>query len=159
VKTYTYKTEQFLRTDIEKAWGFFATPKNLALITPPDLDFRILSVPGQHDIIGGMIIDYTVRPILGIRIRWKTEICEVERPFSFTDRQVKGPYAEWIHTHTFREEKDGVMMTDHVRYALPFGWIGRLTHQLVVQKKVEKIFQYRRQVLHKLFVENGFVAN
>jgi ligand-binding SRPBCC domain-containing protein len=159
LKTYTYSTEQVLRTDIETAWTFFSTPKNLALITPPELDFRILTAIDEYTITEGMIIDYIVRPLLGIPVRWKTEICDVEKPFRFQDRQLKGPYRLWIHTHTFAEAKDGVVMKDEVQYALPFGWIGRLTHHFVVRKKIENIFHYRRQVLHKLFVENEYLAH
>ncbi|RYG39873.1 MAG: hypothetical protein EOO01_28640, partial [Chitinophagaceae bacterium] len=92
MKTYTFSTEQLLRTDIETAWNFFSTPKNLAVITPPELDFRILTALDEADITEGMIIDYTVKPLFGVPVRWKTEICDVEKPFYFSDRQLRGPY-------------------------------------------------------------------
>lgn len=34
--------EQFLPISIEKAWDFFATPKNLNEVTPKDMVFKIL---------------------------------------------------------------------------------------------------------------------
>ena len=74
MKTYYYKAEQFLPTDIQTAWDFFSSAKNLAVITPPELDFKILTDLGDKGIYEGMIIDYTVKPVLGIPLHWKTEI-------------------------------------------------------------------------------------
>jgi hypothetical protein len=35
--------EQFLPLTLDQAWEFFATPKNLNLVTPDDLVFEIVS--------------------------------------------------------------------------------------------------------------------
>ena len=43
----------------------------------------------------------------------------------FVDVQLSGPYRLWHHTHEFRPHPDGgTLMTDTVRYALPFGPLG-----------------------------------
>ena len=149
---YLFKTEQFLPIGISQAWNFFSSPKNLALITPPDLDFKIVTIPDESNIYEGMIIDYKVRPLLGIRVNWKTEIFDVQKPVLFSDRQIKGPYRLWEHKHVFIEKDNGILMTDEVRYRLPFYLLGRLTHFLVVRRKIEKIFAYRRNILQKIFI-------
>ena len=149
---YLFKTEQFLPIGISQAWNFFSSPKNLALITPPDLDFKIVTIPDESNIYEGMIIDYKVRPLLGIRVNWKTEIFDVQKPVLFSDRQIKGPYRLWEHKHVFIEKDNGILMTDEVRYRLPFSLLGRLTHFLVVRRKIEKIFAYRRNILQKIFI-------
>ena len=41
-------------------------------------------------------------------------------------------------------------MTDIVRYALPFGLLGRAAHALAVRRNVEDIFDYRYQRIHAL---------
>lgn len=156
---HTYSTEQLLPIDIHTAWAFFSSPKNLAVITPAELDFKILTDLGDNEIYDGMIIDYKVKPLLGIPLHWQTEICQVKKDVSFTDRQVKGPYKIWEHTHTFIEMSDGIIMKDEVNYQLPFGVIGDIMHSLVVKNKIKHIFDYRRQVLHKLFISNGYTNN
>ena len=108
MSTFYYKTEQFLPVDINTAWDFFSSPKNLALITPPELDFNILTALNGEEIYEGMIINYTVKPLLGIPLRWETEICRVEKPNFFTDRQLKGPYRLWEHTHSYTEVNKGI---------------------------------------------------
>ena len=71
------------------------------------------------------------------------------------DTQLKGPYKMWEHTHHFIEKDGGVLMEDEVNYQLPFGIIGQLTHSLIVKQKIERIFEYRKEALDKLFTKNG----
>ena len=149
--TYLYKTEQFLHTDIRSAWNFFSSAKNLARITPPEMDFKILTDLGDTEIYVGMIINYTVKPLFGIPVHWRTEIQQIDKPKQFTDKQVKGPYKLWEHTHLFFEREGGILMQDEVKYQLPFGFIGAFAHWLIVRKKLEHIFNYRRKVLHEIF--------
>ena len=100
-----------------------------------------------------MLIEYRVKPLLGISMKWVTEITGVDAPHVFTDRQLKGPYALWEHTHRFERVKGGVEMTDEVKYALPLGWLGRFAHVLVVKNKLKQIFDFRTEALEKLFGE------
>ena len=149
--TFYYTTEQFLPISINRAWDFFSSPKNLALITPPELGFKILTTLDENEIYEGMLIDYTVKPLFGIPLRWQTEICRVERPLSFTDRQLRGPYKLWEHTHTYIEKEAGVLMQDEVKYQLPFGLIGSMINSILVRKKVADIFTFRTKVLTQMF--------
>ena len=152
---FHYKAEQFLETDINAAWDFFSSAQNLAVITPPELDFKILTDLDGKEIYEGMLIEYKVRPLFGIPVYWKTEIASVNKPERFMDRQLKGPYKIWEHTHTFIQKENGVFMKDQVKYQLPFGVIGRLTNALIVKKKIEHIFTFRKEILNKIFNQNG----
>lgn len=155
---YQYKTEQFLPISIDEAWQFFSSPKNLATITPEELDFKILSKSDDEGIYEGMIIDYTVKPLFKIPLHWQTEICKVKKGMFFTDRQLKGPYKLWEHTHTFRPVKCGVWMQDVINYQLPFGILGNIAHAVLVRKKIQNIFTYRKNILEKIF-RNEHVFN
>jgi ligand-binding SRPBCC domain-containing protein len=155
MRIYYYKTEQFLPVDIMTAWNFFSSAKNLALITPPELDFKILTELSDKDIYEGMLIEYTVKPLFGIKLHWQTEIWKIKKPEMFTDKQLKGPYRIWEHTHVFIQKENGVLMKDEVKYQLPFGVIGQMTHSIMVRKKIERIFDFRKKILNKKFTENG----
>lgn len=148
---HQFKSEQYLPIDREKAWAFFSSPKNLSVITPPEMEFKILTKLNGEEIYEGMKIDYTVKPIFGIKVRWQTEICRVDNKKYFTDRQTKGPYKIWEHTHTFEDTDKGLLMTDVVNYSLYFGFIGKLLERLVVRRKINSIFAYRKNILDKLF--------
>lgn len=151
---HTIYREQQLHCDIGKAWNFFSSANNLSLITPPDMKFTVLTEMEDDEIFEGMIIDYYVSPILGIKMKWKTEIIQVDFQKSFTDFQKKGPYKLWNHHHEFIINDKGVFMKDTVKYELPFGFLGELAHRIFVRKKIEHIFNYRYKVLEELFNKN-----
>lgn len=150
MRIYRLEQRQTLPINIDEAWEFFSDPNNLRIITPDYLDFKVL-----HDLpdkmYPGMIIKYQIRPLLGIPVKWTTEITHVREPNYFVDEQRFGPYALWHHKHFFREVKDGVEMEDIVDYGLPLGPFGRVIHFLLIKNKVEQIFSYRRNVLEERF--------
>ena len=69
----------------------------------------------------------------------------------FTDVQLKGPYAQWVHRHTFHSVSGGVRMDDEVRYALPLGVLGNLAHP-IVRRQLTRIFTYRNQEVARLLL-------
>lgn len=150
MKEFEYKTEQFLPINIQTAWDFFTSPHNLELLTPTEMDFIVLTELDNH-IYTNMIIDYTVSPLLNITLKWKTKILDVDENVEFTDIQLKGPFKKWKHVHKFVQVDDGVLVKDIVQYQLPFGIIGQLAHSLLVRKRIEHIFSYRKKVLEQLF--------
>lgn len=143
--------EQQLNCDIETAWHFFSSPKNLSEITPKEMGFAVLSDYKNEQIFEGMVIDYTVSPLLKVPLKWRTRIIHVEPNKSFTDFQEKGPYKYWNHFHEFIPHKGGVLMKDTVDYELPFGFLGKVAHRLFVKKKLADIFDFRYGVLEKMF--------
>lgn len=152
VKTYHLKFEQKLPIPLAETWDFFTSPVNLVKITPPQLAFEVTSIYAPEDrIYPGMIITYKVSPLLGIKLNWMTEITQVKEDKYFVDEQRVGPYALWHHEHHFKEIKGGVLMTDILNYAIPYGPVGRLANRLFVGNKVRHIFNYREKVIRQLF--------
>lgn len=139
---YQLKRTQFIKTDLKTAWDFFSSPGNLKKITPEYMGFDVKTeLPDK--MYEGLMIEYTVKPLLGIPMNWITEIKTVKELEFFVDEQRKGPYKIWHHEHHFKEVDGGVEMTDIVSYELPLGILGRIMHPFVVQKKLEEIFDFR----------------
>jgi len=151
--TYTLRREQWIARPIDEVFAFFADAHNLEAITPPWLGFKILSM-STDSIEQGTIIGYRLR-LHGIPVRWRTEICEWTPLHSFVDEQMKGPYKQWHHTHTFEAHGDRTKMTDEVQYALPFGVLGRIVHALKVRRDGIRIFDYRRLQIDARFGQPG----
>ena len=147
---YRLKTVQNLPISIEKAWDFLSDPGNLKTITPDYMGFKILE-GAEEKMYAGQIIKYIVTPVLGLPLRWVTEITQVEDQKYFVDEQRFGPYTFWHHKHFIEEIPNGVQMTDIVDYKLPLGFLGRFAHCLFVRKKVKSIFDYREQKLESIF--------
>jgi ligand-binding SRPBCC domain-containing protein len=150
---HSLERTQCIPAELEKIWSFFSDPVNLPAITPPYMQFKILSPGGRAQIYAGQIIEYRLRPLPFFHTYWMTEITHVQEGRYFVDEQRRGPYSLWHHQHHFRKIAGGVEMTDIVHYALPFGFIGDIAHPLFVRRQLEGIFQYRLQRVEELFGE------
>lgn len=150
--TYEFVRTLLLPIPTERAFSFFEDAKNLELITPDFLGFRILT-PTPIQMRLGTSIDYRIR-LFGIPMRWKTLIEQYDPPNYFVDTQVKGPYKLWQHTHTFRATSTGTEMTDHVRYQLRFGILGEIARQTFVKRTLKHIFDYRNQRIQELMLND-----
>ena len=153
MKVYNLNRVQLLPVSVEAAWAFFSSAKNLSKITPAEMGFVIRTKLNDDPIFEGMKIEYTVKPILNIPMRWVTLIGKVNAPYQFTDSQLKGPYALWEHTHTFEAVPGGVKMTDDVKYAMPMGILGNIAHTVAIRKQLEHIFDFRKKALDTYFGE------
>ena len=149
MKVYTLKFEQKINKSIEEVFSFFSKPENLALITPPKLNFKILT-PTTIEMKEGQLIDYTIK-LYGFEVRWRTLITEYEYPKKFIDQQIKGPYSMWHHVHTFYDHGDYVYMVDEINYSISFGLIGRFINKLLIKKDLIEIFDYRKNIIDKHF--------
>ena len=148
---YQLKRKQLVKTDLKTCWDFFSSPENLKRITPPYIGFDIkFELPEK--MYEGLMIEYSVKPLLGIPMTWITEIKTVKDHLFFVDEQRKGPYKIWHHEHHFKEVEGGVEMTDIVSYELPYGILGKFTHALFVKKQLERIFNYLIKMVDEIFV-------
>lgn len=150
-KVYSLKRIQQLPISLDEAWNYFSRPDNLADITPANLGFNIRSRDRGDKMYAGQIIEYTVKPVLGIPFYWMTEITHVDHQKYFVDEQRFGPYSLWHHQHHFNQTNNGVEMTDVVHYKIPFGLIGDIANALFVKKKLDEIFDYRRKKVEAIF--------
>jgi hypothetical protein len=141
MKERSLERELVVAQPLDEAFAFFSNPRNLELITPPWLRFRIVSAPQR--LAAGAHIDYRLS-LFRIPIRWRSEIVDWDPPHGFTDVAQRGPFRLWIHRHELEAAPGGgTRIRDHVRYRAPLGerfvrgWLGR-------------IFDYRTQRLATL---------
>lgn len=151
MKKYELYRETVLPITSLEAWDFFSNPSNLAKITPVEMDFKVMTKDLPAHIHNGLVIEYLVRPLAGIPLKWISQIRAVNAPYSFVDEQLKGPYAYWHHEHIFEEKGGSVLMKDKVTYAISLGWLGQLINQLIVRKKLDQIFDYRTEQVKAIF--------
>lgn len=148
---YRLYREQILGSDLKSVWAFISDPKNLARITPDYLGFEITTENLPDHIYPGLITCYKVRPLLGLKIKWVTEITHVRNLEYFVDEQRVGPYTIWHHEHHLKKVANGVLMKDIVTYCPPLGIFGALMNAVVIRSKLNDIFDYRESALQKQF--------
>ena len=147
---FQLKKEQRIKASIGEIWDFISSPGNLKSITPDYMNFKIISSP-EKKIYPGMIIEYHVKPMFGINTTWVTEITHVEDRKFFVDEQRIGPYKMWHHQHILEPIEYGVMMKDIISYKPPFGILGNLANKLIIDSKLNQIFDYRRKAIENIF--------
>ncbi len=168
--TRLVKRSVIVHQPIEKVFEFFADATNLEILTPHWLHFKIISAL-PINMGTGTLIDYKLK-VKGLPISWRSEILDWNPPFIFVDRQIKGPYEMWVHTHTFTEINNGTLVDDEVVYKIPGDGLieqcfrnrwsiirmgGRFLKAvtfsvaLIVRRDLEKIFDYRTRKLQKYF--------
>jgi ligand-binding SRPBCC domain-containing protein len=141
-----FQSELWLPLPPAEIFPFFADAANLEALTPPWLNFKIIT-PTPVTMHEGALIDYQLR-VRGVPLRWRTRLNAWQPPHRFVDEQLRGPYRQWIHEHTFLASEGGTLARDVVRYAVPLDF---LTHRWLVRPDVEKIFAFRAQALKKRF--------
>lgn len=145
--------EQWLPEPPAQLFPFFADARNLEQITPAFLRFRVLGM-SSATVGEGTLIDYRLR-LRGVPLRWRSRIEDWQPGRCFVDRQLRGPYALWHHTHLFAPCRGGTLMIDRVRYRLPLGLLGRIVAGRLVAADLDVIFDHRRQRLEEIFSTGG----
>jgi ligand-binding SRPBCC domain-containing protein len=133
-----------------QAWEFLSNPKNLKKITPDHMGFDMVS-GDKKPVYEGSILQYAVRPLLGLKLYWVSEITNLKFQDYFIDEQRFGPYNFWKHAHFITEIPGGVLMEDVITYKLPLGFLGKMFHPILVAPKLKAIFTYRKKMLEKEF--------
>ncbi len=148
---YQFKREQQIQASLDEVWDFISSPGNLKKITPDYMGFDITTPDLPEKMYPGMIISYIVKPVLGIKTQWVTEITHVKPKEYFVDEQRVGPYNIWHHEHFLEENKDGVLMKDIVSYEPPFGPLGAIANAIMIKRKLNEIFSYRWTAVEEYF--------
>jgi len=144
---YQLERCQIVPMSLPDCWRFFSDPRNLEKITPPALNFTVKSAL-PLEVYPGLLIEYTVAPLLGIQLSWLTEIVHVDAPHGFVDEQRVGPYRLWHHEHFFRAVAEGeTEVRDLITYVPPLGPLGAILNRLIIRPQLERILDYRRDHL------------
>ncbi|MGI8607613.1 MAG: SRPBCC family protein [Candidatus Dormibacteria bacterium] len=141
---HVFEREQVLDLPQGDVFRFFSDANNLRLITPAFLGFKF-EEPPPPELAVGSEIRYTIR-VFGLPVKWTTRIREWDPPYRFADLQTRGPYAYWLHTHTFSAIDGGrTLMRDRVIYRVPLGPFGEVARRLFVDRQLKQIFDYRER--------------
>jgi len=146
LKLYQFTSQQQLPISLEEAWEFLTDARNLKVLTPPELEMKVL-YGTERGMYAGQLIEYSVKPLPFYRTNWVTHITQVKEKEYFVDEQLYGPYATWHHKHFIKAIPGGTLMEDVIHYRLPLGPLGKLAHSLLVKGKLEEIFRFRESAL------------
>ena len=140
-----FRAEQLIARPLPQVFEFFSRAANLERITPPWLSFTIVGRQ-PAEVGAGTVIPYRLR-LHGIPLVWVSQIEEFEHQRMFIDRQLIGPYRQWVHRHEFESRGEQTLIRDEVHYELPLGRLGATFGLPLVRRDVARIFDYRRETI------------
>jgi len=136
----------------ERVFAFHERDDALAQLMPPWEHARIVEkTPGLH--VGSRaVIEVFIGPIKQTLV---AEHTQYEKNHLFQDRQIRGPFASWLHTHLMEPDgKEGCLLIDRIEYELPLGPLGALFGGPFARRKLERMFAYRHDVTKKACENN-----
>ncbi|MCG8564082.1 MAG: TIGR01777 family oxidoreductase [Desulfobacterales bacterium] len=114
-------------------------------LTPPWAPLKLVSRQGRG-IDKGVKVAFDMK-VMGFPCRWEAEHTDHEPNVLFRDRQLKGPFALWEHSHRFYPDgPDGSIMEDQIKFKLPMG-VFSLPFYSHAKRELERMFAYRHRVL------------
>lgn len=145
--------ESLIRASPERVFAFHEQSDVLTLLMPPWESARVIQSASISEVGAEAIIETKV---LGpFKVRWVARHTLYEPPRLFEDVQVKGPFRSWRHRHIVEPHAEGAVLSDQIDYEPPLGFLGRALAPLLVEKRLEKLFDYRHEVTRRWCEEGG----
>ncbi len=143
----TFEKQTRIAASPERVFAFHERDDALASLTPPWEKARIVSKTPGLEVGTRAVVEVFVGPLKTTLI---AEHTQYEKNRMFQDRQVKGPFASWLHTHSMEPDgSGGCILIDRIEYELPLGALGQLFGGPMVRKKLQRMFDYRHEVTKK----------
>lgn len=124
-------------------YAWHARPAAFLRLNPP---WERVEVTGKEGVFGVEPYRVVIRtPTVGpLKADYLSEAYDFRPGEGFRDRQVKGPFAAWTHTHTITPDgPERSHLEDRIDYRLPLGAVGRTFGGGMVKRRLARMFAYR----------------
>jgi len=143
MKAMTFKKESIIEAPVEAVFKWHERSGALERLSPPWDPLEVI-VKNKGIGVGARVEMKLKAGPLPMKMRWVAEHTRYEKNRTFQDRQVKGPFGQWVHTHTFTADgSHATRLEDRIDYVLPFHPLGNLVGGRSIKKTLERIFRYR----------------
>jgi len=136
---------------VEDVFDFHLDPANLARIAPPNTKTELVSATENPLQLGSRVVVRSLQA--GITVLIEAEIVILDAPRHLEDKQIRGPFKKWVHSHTFEAREGGMQLTDDVDYELPMGGLGNLVMGRTVARELDANFDYRHRETKRMLEE------
>ncbi|WP_457551523.1 TIGR01777 family oxidoreductase [Desulfobacula sp.] len=134
-----------INAPVETVFSWHERQGAISRLTPPWAPLKMIAREGDG-VQKGVKVAFRLK-IFKIPMIWEAEHIDYQKNKLFKDRQTRGPFSKWVHTHRFIPDgKENSIMEDHVEFKLPFGFLSRPFYGFA-KKEFERMFGYRHRVL------------
>ncbi len=135
---------------IDRVWEFYIDIKHLEIITPKELELKIINSTSQKLAQGSEIwLEGKIMMMLSERTKWHSTITLFSvssHQCQYVDEMLTGPFKKWRHLHKFDDIDNSQKQTqviDEIDFELPYGTIGKLFDGYAY-RRLEKLFCNRK---------------
>jgi ligand-binding SRPBCC domain-containing protein len=151
-----YVKESRIAAPAAVVFAFHESPGAVLRLTPPWERVELVEGGGSLRPGARVVLKTWVGPW---PVRWVAEHTEYEPGRLFADRQVAGPFARWYHRHRFLDDgAGGTILRDEVDYEPPFGPLGRWLGGRFVERKLQKLFDFRHEATRRIVESRDFAG-
>lgn len=137
-----YQSE--LSVSAQEAFEWHAREGAIERLNPPFDPVEVVSKQGGIEVGGEVTLK--VGPLKQV---WQARHIDYHAGRSFTDIQVKGPFASWEHTHRMEPQSPSrCILSDEIEYQLPLAPVGETLGKTWVESKMDQLFAYRHRLTH-----------
>ena len=141
-----FTKKSLINAPVADVFQWHARPGALERLSPPWDPLEVIEKGSGIDTGTRVRMKMKAGP-LPVKIEWLAEHTRYENNRLFQDKQVKGPFKRWVHTHTFTGgPQGGTLLEDEIDFRLPLHPLGKILGGRFILKKLESIFQYRHAV-------------
>jgi ligand-binding SRPBCC domain-containing protein len=138
--------ESVIAAPPERVFAFHAQPDALRKLLPPWETAEVVTPPSS--LAPGTRVLIRLRAAPGVWLEWEAEHTRYERDVLFADRQLRGPFRRWVHTHRFLPHAQGTLLRDEVDLALPLAPLS-LPAWPLVRRRLRRMFEWRHEVTRR----------
>ena len=139
----TFTMRSAMPASADELYAWHARPGAFQRLQPP---WERIQMVGSEGAFGtdGQRVEFRTALLGPIKGTWRAEAYDFQPGVRFQDRQLKGPFAFWNHTHSFISDgPDRSSLDDRIEYRVPGGMLGRLVAGGMVRRRLDAMFRYR----------------
>ncbi len=142
---FTFTRSVRIERPASEVFVWHERPGAFARLAPPWQKLEVLSHTGGIRDGARVSLRTKIGPVW---VRWDVEHRDYVEGVQFRDVQVRGPFAHWEHLHRVEPVEGGraCVLTDEIKYQLPFGAPGRICGAAFARGELERLFDYRHAV-------------
>jgi uncharacterized protein len=138
-----FRKKSRINASVEEVFKWHERFGAIQRLSPPWDPLAVVFQKGGIQTGGEVVMKMKAGPI---PFAWAARHFDYEENRLFKDKQIRGPFSTWIHTHRFSPESpNACVLEDMIEYDLPFGPLSTRILDPLIRKKLERIFTYRHQ--------------
>jgi uncharacterized protein (TIGR01777 family) len=139
----TFSLRSPMPVSAEELYAWHSRPLAFQRLQPPWEHIDIVKTSGAFG-TDGYQIEFRTKLLGPIKGTWIADAFDFQPGKQFQDRQLKGPFAYWNHTHRMiPDSSNSSFLEEFIEYLAPFGVLGRLFGGGMMRRRLAAVFAYR----------------